>query len=412
SKVWSKYQKAIFDDIARGKGHTQVIARAGSGKTSTIVEGFYHIPKGMQTLMVAFNKSIQQELAQRAPGEVKVLTLHGLGYQAVRSAFPKVGSPDTEKLYRHITAQRGDDAETFDVRTSIAKTVSLCKGYLADTFEKIDDVMDKHGIDTCGDPRKDFIDTVLKVLDTTKKDNKHIDFDDMIWFPNVYNLSLPKFDNVFIDEAQDLNSAQINIALNSIRPNGRILSVGDDRQAIYGFRGADSNAIQNIIERLNAKTLPLSVTYRCAKNIVKLAQTIVPDLEAYENAPDGIVDQVAERKLIKLIKPGDFVLSRANAPLVKYCLAALRAQIPANIQGRDMGKSLAFMIKQSKKRSVNAFLEWLEEWKVSEINRLTAAKRDISAVVDKAECLIALSENAKTLKDIQNNIDKLFNDVD
>lgn len=39
-REWSDYQKAIFKDIGKGSGHTVVIARAGSGKTSVIVEGF------------------------------------------------------------------------------------------------------------------------------------------------------------------------------------------------------------------------------------------------------------------------------------------------------------------------------------------------------------------------------------
>src|SRR6185369_647491 len=75
---WSDYQKAIFKDIATGNSHTVVIARAGSGKTSTIVEGFRYLPKGKKTLMVAFNKSIAEELKQRAPSYVDVMTLHSL----------------------------------------------------------------------------------------------------------------------------------------------------------------------------------------------------------------------------------------------------------------------------------------------------------------------------------------------
>src|SRR5208283_5514144 len=84
---WSPLQKNIFRDISAGTGHTVVVARAGSGKTSTIVEGFKYLPKGKKTLMVAFNKSIADELKQRAPSYVDVMTLHSLGFRAIKQSF-------------------------------------------------------------------------------------------------------------------------------------------------------------------------------------------------------------------------------------------------------------------------------------------------------------------------------------
>ena len=87
---WSDYQKAIFKDIAKGSGHTVVIARAGSGKTSTIIEGFKYIPKAKKTLMVAFNKNIADELKQRSPSYVEVFTLHSLGFRAIKQTFGNV----------------------------------------------------------------------------------------------------------------------------------------------------------------------------------------------------------------------------------------------------------------------------------------------------------------------------------
>jgi hypothetical protein len=59
--VWSDLQKAIFQDISVGKGNTVVLARAGSSKTTTLVEGVKYIPKKLKTIFIAFNKSIQLE---------------------------------------------------------------------------------------------------------------------------------------------------------------------------------------------------------------------------------------------------------------------------------------------------------------------------------------------------------------
>jgi DNA helicase-2/ATP-dependent DNA helicase PcrA len=253
---------------------------------------------------------------------------------------------------------------------------------------------------------------VMKIINACKKDTSRIDFDDMIWLPNVLGLKLRQFDMVFIDEAQDLNKAQIELALASVRPGGRIISVGDEHQAIYGFRGADSNAIQNIVDRMGSKRLPLSVTYRCAKSIVEMAQTIVPELQAAPGAEQGLVEEMSINQLENKVRPGDFVLSRVNAPLIKWCLALLKAKIPANIQGRDLGKSLTAMIKKSGAKDVDAFLSWLTEWETMEVERLCKAKRDSSVICDKADCLRTLSEGTRSLAEMKENIDDLFHDGD
>jgi superfamily I DNA/RNA helicase len=415
-RAWSNLQKDIFTDIAIGKGNTQVDALAGTGKTSTIVEGFYYIPKGTNTLMCAFNKSIQKELEDRVDPSlnVQIRTIHALGYAACRRAFPKLGRPDDkgEKLFGFIKAEKGEDPETFELRSNLARAVSLCKGYLAESPKEIEDVLNRHNVDFCNESQEGFVTSVMKVMDACKKDTSRIDFDDMIWMPNVHELRLDKFGMVMIDEAQDLNLAQINLALKSVANNGRVISVGDCHQAIYGFHGADSDAIQNIVNRMNSKRMPLSVTYRCAKSIVKMAQTYVPELEAAPNAEEGLVDKIDTVRMEKLVKPGDFILSRVNAPLIKWCLALLKARIPANIQGRDMGASLTSLLKKSKAKDVDDFLAWLEDYREIEIERLAKSKRDSSVIEDKVECLRTLCEGTRSLGDVKDNIENLFRDGD
>lgn len=410
---WSNYQKNIFADIASGDGNTQVDALAGTGKTSTIVEGFYYIPPRVSTLMCAFNSSIQKELNKRSPEGVEVKTLHALGLGAVRRSFPQIKIDDKgEKLVGFIKAEVGDEQETYEVRDSLNKAVSLCKGYLAHTPTEIDPVLDRHGVDVCDMSRDMFIHTVIKIMNGCKRDTARVDFDDMIWLPNIMGLRMLQFGMVMIDEAQDLNLAQINLALNSLSPNGRVISVGDEHQAIYGFRGADSNAIQNIVDRLNSKRMPLSVTYRCAKSIVQMAQTLVPDLEYAVGAPEGLVQELQDSKVETLIRPGDFLLSRTNAPLIRWCLNLLKVGVPANIQGRDLGKNLLYWIKKSETNDVSSFLDWLFEYRDMEVERLVKARRDSSVMEDKVECLRTLCEGARTLNDVKNNIAKLFHDGD
>lgn len=408
---WSIYQLNIFNDISCGEGNTHVEAVAGSGKTSSICEGFYHLPKGWSALMCAFAKPIQIELEKRATGlPITVLTLHSLGYRALRKAYPKLGQPDMYKLQGYIEAEVGDTIESMTTRDELTKAISLAKGYLASTPEEIDEIMDRHDVDSGHETRPDFIAKVLKIMAATGRDTSRVDFDDMIWMPQLHGLSLPKYDYVFVDEAQDLNKAQINMALNSVTDKGRILTVGDTSQSIYGFRGADSNAIQNIINRLNSKVMPLSISYRCAKAIVELAKSVVPHLEASPTAEDGLVASCDPDKMLQDVRPGDFILSRTNAPLMGYCLNLLKAGVRANIQGKDLGKNFLYMIKKSEAESVNGFLDWLDNWCGTEVARLTAKNRDSSFITDKRDCFLALCEGTNDLNQVKNNIKALFHE--
>jgi len=409
---WSDFQKDIFRDIARGTGHTVVIARAGSGKTSTIVEGFKYLPKGKKTLMVAFNKAIAEELKQRAPSYVDVMTLHSLGFRAIKQAFGADVILENDKSKMLISTLIGDDYDLWEVNQSIAKCVSLCKGFLFDTPSKIGDLIDKFGIEIFDYSRDKFIELVIKTLGLCKAKKNVVDFDDMIWFPFVYRLNVGKFDVVFVDEAQDLNAAQMAMVLSANKMDGRIIAVGDPAQSIYQFRGADSEAMPNFVNKLGAKTLPLSVTYRCPKKVVALAQEVVPDIMAADNAPDGLVEEVPAEQILKLVQAGDFVLSRTNAPLIKHCMALLKAGIPANIQGRDVGSNLQYFIKKSKAKTIVSFTAYVNTWREQEIKRLLAEKKDPIATIDKAECLLNLCEGTLTIKDLKETIEKLFNDTD
>ena len=411
-RVWSAFQKDIFRDIAQGLGHTVVVARAGSGKTSTIVEGFRYLPKGKKTLMVAFNKSIAEELKQRAPSYVDVMTLHSLGFRAIKQSFGANVILENDKCQTIVGGLIGTDRDDWELNQNICKCVSLCKGFLVDTPTRIGDLMDKFGIDIFELTREKFIELVIKTLGICKSQKQVIDFDDMIWFPFVYRLNVGKFDVVFVDEAQDLNAAQIAMVLSAVKMDGRIIAVGDPAQSIYQFRGADSEAIPNFILKLNAKTLPLSVSYRCPEKVIKLAQEIVPDIEAAPGAKDGIVEHVSSAELLKLVKPGDFVLSRTNAPLIRYCLALLKSGVPANIQGRDIGANLQYFIKKSKSKNINDFIVYVNSWREIEVKRLLSEKKDTTIAIDKAECLINLCEGTLTIKDLKETIDSLFNDTD
>lgn len=410
---WSKYQKALFKDVANGRGHTVVEAVAGSGKTTSLLESLNHIPDGKTWLLVAFNKRIAVELKTRAPdsyfGDIR--TLHSLGLKTIFSRFPKI-RVDNDKMKHILNRLVGKDKKLWDLKAQINKTVTLCKGYLVDGSEFIDHIMDNHEIDTCEIDRDQFINYVQKAMDASRNETRSVDFNDMIWFCYVYDLTVQKYDRVFIDECQDLNNGQIALALKACKQGGRILALGDRKQCLYAFAGASLYSMDNIKKKLKAKELPLSITYRCPKAVVKEAQRFSPQIEAAPGAPEGIVKTITRAKMIKQAKPGCFILSRANAPLIGLALGFIRNSIPAVIQGRDIGQNLLTLIRKSRRRSLDSFMTWLDNWEKKEAARLRKKKMNPSVIQDKAACMRALADACHDLNDVKNKIKILFEDTD
>ena len=426
-REWSAFQLAIFRDIAEGRGHTVVRARAGSGKSSTIVEGFRHVPAGLTVLMAAFNKDIATSLKERAPRSVEVSTLHSYGLRQVTKALGKlrINGNRTGGIIKGLVGRGTSEKNNYEYRRALGQAVSLAKGTLSHTEREVDALLDQYEIDTA-DPcapadaspervREVFVGRVLTVMDLCKDTRKDgaLDFDDMVWLPIVHNVNCYKFDRVFIDEAQDMNKAQIELAVRALKAGGRFCAVGDDRQAIYGFRGADHEAIGNIVRRFNAKVLPLSVTYRCAKSIVRIAQEIVADLEHAPHAAEGQVLDMTDKEMIQAARPGDFILSRANAPLVGHCLSFLKEGRKASIQGRDIGAQLATLIKKCPGHTTVELTAWIDAWAATEIERLAAKNPpgDTQATEDKRDTVHALAEGEQTVAGVLAKIEALFSDV-
>ena len=411
--IWSDYQKAIFRDIASGIGNTIVIARAGSSKTTVLVEGSRYIPKGKKSLFCAFNKHIQEELKARLGSYIECSTLHSLGFRAIKLRFGNV-ELDNDKCWKIVENQISNPKQNYDLIENIVKCVGFCKANLTDIPSKIDALIAKYDIDICEETMESFIKYVLKTLRLCKEKTNVIDFNDMIYFPFVYRLNVGKYDYVFVDECQDLSPAQMELAISAVKAGGRIIAVLDDRQMIYSFAGADIDVLENLKKRLSPKELMLPICYRCPKKVVYLAQTIVPDIQTFDGAKEGEIIHIKTEELIKYAKPGSYVLSRLNAPLIRHCLDFLKHSIPANMLGRDIGNGLSYLIKKSKKKTVSDLLKWLVKWEKTEKENLVIKypKANTDYIADRAECIRMLCEDADTLEEVKKNIDELFQDND
>lgn len=412
---WSPYQLAIFDEVENGSGHLLITARAGCAKTTTIVEAANRLDGDAEILMCAFNKEIASELDRRVLGHVRVSTLHSLGLKALTKAW-SIGklTPDPARerdLLKKVMGRAYVDAEA---RTDLTTLTRMAKAFVVEDDESLIRLMNKYDCaPTTNDPEvlALYLRRAKDMLYESRKPSTTISFDDMLYVPAYMNLSTGRFKYVFVDETQDLNVAQLMLARSSISPSGRLFFVGDGRQAIYGFRGADERVIPKIREMYQPKELKLTVTYRCPKKSVALAQRFVPDFEAAPSAPDGVLESVSDKYMKENWAVGDFVIARVNAVLVSLCLEALADGIPSYMVGRDIGEGLMKLIRRSKAETVEELVAWVREWQQAESQKLIAAEEDESKLVmitDKANCIIRLGREAGSMEDLTSLIKTLF----
>ena len=258
----------------------------------------------------------------------------------------------------------------------------------------------------------------MELAASTKPASTGIDGADMLYLPVRNHWLRKSWDVVVVDEAQDMNACQLLIAKGICR--GPLVIVGDNRQAIYGFAGADSGSLDRMKTELDAVELPLNVTYRCGRSIVEQAQRFVPDYFAAEGNPDGVVMSLPADKLVGEAAPSDFILSRVNAPLVSIAMSLLRAGKRTRIAGRDIGKGLVALVRKMKARTVPELLRRISAWEAKEVTRTTArfaGKLDsptyqarIDGIRDQAAMLAEIAGSASNVEEVLSRIDALFTD--
>jgi superfamily I DNA/RNA helicase len=432
-RTWSPQQNAVFAWFMRAAAAVALVvrARAGTGKTTTIVEAVNRFVasafgRGRKVLVAAFNKRIQLELAGRFTSpQVEVKTLHGLGFRFVSRAWPRVtvekrrGRRLAEQAL--VAMKKATPRDMVDLVADLASKGKNCLPFAEQPSELIalgerfgflpvDEQLAKDGY-TDEVLTEAALRAMVLAAQPDTAERTEIDFDDMVFVPLRANQARAWFDMVVVDEAQDMNPAQLELARRACKPNGRLIYVGDDRQAIYGFRGADGDILDRAIDDLNADELPLTVTYRCAQKIVAAAQQLVPDYEGVPEAGDGVVRDVGFEHLVAQAQEGDFVLSRKNAPLARICLRFLAAGKRAKIEGRgDIGPQLLATIRKMPGASLTARLEALGAYTEAEVAKALLKEDESRAETlrDTYDTLHALSDGLATLAELEARIEALF----
>ncbi|MDH5086594.1 UvrD-helicase domain-containing protein [Clostridium perfringens] len=288
--------------VTTTEGYVRVIAGAGSGKTSALVNRYIYLVKnlGISTsniLCVTFTNKAAKEMKKRIRSVIGdydtglISTFHGFCRFLLKDDIHRINYPnnfiviDTEDINsilkivyeqanissREYTFSKAKEYINFRKNSSneyISYLLDMDNSKLKEKFLFSNDTKDR---------------IFFGYLYQQKK-NYNLDYSDLILFtlyilenyPDVKNKWQEKLQYIMVDEFQDVNSNQYNLVdiLSSYHKN--LFVVGDPDQTIYSWRGAKINFILNFDKYFkNTKTIVMNINYRSSKNILNASNSLI-----------------------------------------------------------------------------------------------------------------------------------------
>lgn len=346
-------QTAIIEAATSTKDNLLISALAGAAKTSTLELVANALP-GVNMVCLAFNKSIADEMKRRLPSHCTAMTLNSLGHR-VWGQYLNVRRLNLYqgKMYSIVSDLINDlpDSEKTEVFAEFAFILRSCNdaksaGHLPDKFcanlqKPVDPLLDDAElIDSLDEKVEPFVaDLIIRALNISalKSMEGTIDFGDQILFPSLFRCMYPIFSLILVDESQDLSPLNHRMLQQLYRR--RIIAVGDQCQAIYGFRGACEDGMSQMKDRFDMRELTLSTSFRCSEAIVDHVRWRAPHMQSWSGTPAGSVTTRSAWSLSD-IPDGAAVICRNNAPLLSLAVNLLKYGRYPNLWGNDIAKGL------------------------------------------------------------------------
>ena len=285
------FNQAQKKAVSHGEGPCLVLAGPGSGKTLTIVNRIKYLieeykVRPEEILVVTFTRFAAAEMKSRLCAlmgkqtlPVTVGTFHGIYYGILKWAY-RMGQQNIlseEEKYQILRSAAGKQKmEVFDEEDfiqDIAAEIGKIKNNRIDPDEFVSE--------KCS---ADAFREIYREYERQRKKLRKIDFDDMLVLccelftsrPDVLAAWQKKFRYILIDEFQDINRIQYDVIRMLALPENNLFVVGDDDQAIYGFRGADSSLMFRFREDYpEAAQILLGTNYRSTANIVRNSLKVI-----------------------------------------------------------------------------------------------------------------------------------------
>lgn len=353
--VPSEYQENIFGWTLDSIGHGVINAVAGSGKTTTLIKNLPNCYKRNPgpIVVVTFTTLAADSFREKLPAEFRTIaeisTFNAYGWKICRDNCPgvKLDRYKDSNIFRNVVDEQADRGRFYRLRKPVVKMVELLKATLK-LPKDWEEVAKTYGVEMGEIKPMDRFEEVLESVFWKSVENiRTMSFGDQLFQPIYRNWPIPEVKWALIDELQDSTTVEMEMTERLAR-KGRILGVGDPDQSIYLFRGSHPDAMRVVTANLGAVELPLSTCYRCPDAVIESAKKQVPRIEAPNPNPKGkgINEWITTEEFRKLVKPGDVVLCRTTAPLVKRCLQDIRDGRRAYVKGRDVGEGLVALIEK------------------------------------------------------------------
>lgn len=263
------------------------------GKTDKLLSDIWSVdaPKPWEILAITFTNKAAGELKTRIAAKlgddangVVAGTFHSICGKILRRNAEAIGYSshftiydidDQKRVMKAIMKANGIEEKMFPVK-AVLNNISTAKDSLIDP--------DEYENSAGSDPRLKTVAKLYRLYQNELKSNDAMDFDDMInktvelfdKDTDLLNYYGNRFKYIMVDEYQDTNHAQYVLVSKLASVHGNICVVGDDDQSIYSFRGA---TIENILsfedEYKNSKVIRLEQNYRSTGNILNAANEVI-----------------------------------------------------------------------------------------------------------------------------------------
>jgi DNA helicase-2/ATP-dependent DNA helicase PcrA len=437
--------------------HVMIEARAGTGKSFSLIEGARRLTgrkgKGVigspeqeeiwrvirqkkqpeRIVYVAFSKDMVKDIKPKLPMGLEAQTLHSFGYSACANYFGGTLRHDSEKARDEVMKLMELTTEQFirnkklrEQCKAVVKLVSIIKmtmQHMNQKFDNFNTIYNTFNISDEIDLNEEMFLMTCEVINRAleNKDGR-IDYNDMIWLPLALGMPIKKIDCMLVDEAQDLNAAQHAL---SLKGGKRLIVVGDPRQSIFGFTGADPESFNRFEDKLSdddrgVMVLPLLASRRCPRAVTELVRSEVPDFSCLPENGEGIVETITKKQFEGIEKrEGDMILCRNNAPLVSLAYRLISQGIYCRVAGNDFSTALDRLIetiagKGNDSMSITQFIGLLSDYYSRRREALVASlspEEVVNTLDDRTSCLrfLARQDKVSNVGDIKKVLANVFN---
>ena len=280
--------------VLQTEGAVLVLAGAGSGKTRvlTMRTAYLVCEKGVSPysiLCITFTNKAAQEMRERI--EAQIGATKGLWISTFHATCARILRQDIDKLGYDRSFSIYDEADSISLLKEILHSLNIDKDYIAPKAAKwaiskaknMDVPPERYENEFPSMNSRDMA-QVYAGYERQMRKNNALDFDDLLLKTlelfrqneDVQEYYGRKFRYIMVDEYQDTNMVQYGLIRALAKYNGNIFVVGDDDQAIYGWRGAD---IRNILEFEKdfpgARVFRLERNYRSHQKILDAANSVI-----------------------------------------------------------------------------------------------------------------------------------------